>query len=166
MSFWEFSLQFYARPRVAAACIEWQDRCGADVNVLLYLLFLADQGRMVSREDVTRIDASVRPWREEIVAPLRLVRRALKHSIGSIEAGRGQSLRTEIKRVELEAERLQQETLEHFVPATSLGIMTPSRIEAARANLAAYAAHLGEVPDALMAPLLGAFDGTTADLRR
>jgi len=39
--FWRFSLRFYSRPGVAAACLALQDEAGADVNLMLFLLFLA-----------------------------------------------------------------------------------------------------------------------------
>ena len=37
--FWRFSLQLYRLPGVAEACIELQEKCGADVNLLLFLLW-------------------------------------------------------------------------------------------------------------------------------
>ena len=160
-AFWRFSLRFYALPEVGAACIGLQDRCGVDVNVLLYLLFLATQDCAISRDDVARIDAEVHAWREGVVAPLRAVRRRLRTPIGRIDPQTAETLRTNIKRIELEAERIQQATLERIVPAATLRVSAPSRAGAARANLAAYAAHLGGLPDDLLVPLLQAFDATS-----
>ena len=34
--FWRFALGFYARPGVAPACLELQDRHGKDVLIALY----------------------------------------------------------------------------------------------------------------------------------
>jgi uncharacterized protein (TIGR02444 family) len=157
-AFWRFSLRFYALPGIGAACIDLQDRCGVDVNVLLFVLFLADRGRAISREDAARIDAEVRAWREGVVAPLRAVRRSLRTPIGSFDRDTAETLRTNVKQIELEAERMQQETLERMNPAAATGVSTPSRAGAARTNLAAYGAHLGGLPDELLAPLLQAFD--------
>ena len=67
--FWRFSLQFYALPGVAPACLVLQDKGGADVNLLLFLLFLAETGRQVTRDDVARLDAHVKTWREGTVVP-------------------------------------------------------------------------------------------------
>ena len=52
--FWQFSLDFYARPGVADACLELQDRAGVDVNVLFFVLYLAAQEREVNRNEVGR----------------------------------------------------------------------------------------------------------------
>jgi uncharacterized protein (TIGR02444 family) len=164
-AFWRFSLQFYALPGVAATCIDLQDRHGVDVNVLLFLLFLAEAGRAVSADDIARIDAEVHDWSEGVVVPLRTVRRSLRTPIGRIDRDAAEVLRTEVKRIELAAERIQQETLERLVPAATVGISAPSRAEAARANIAAYSIQLGGLPDELLAPLLQAFDATPDALR-
>ena len=156
--FWRFSLRFYALPGVASACIDLQDRHGVDVNVLLFLLFLAEEGRAVSPEEVARIDAAVRVWRDGVVVPLRTVRRNLRASIGEMARDAAEALRTNVKRVELEAERIQQETLERLMPASATGALVPSRTIAARANLAAYGSRLRGLPDELLTPLLQAFD--------
>ena len=44
-SFWAFSLEFYARPGVAEACLALQDRHGLDVNILLLCCWLGWSGR-------------------------------------------------------------------------------------------------------------------------
>ena len=45
--FWRFSLHFYRQPGVSDACIALQDGCGVDVNLLLFLLWLADEGQLL-----------------------------------------------------------------------------------------------------------------------
>jgi uncharacterized protein (TIGR02444 family) len=161
-AFWDFSLKFYALPGVAAACIELQDHHGVDVNVLLHVLFLAVRGRAVTRDDVARIDAAVAGWRREVVVPLRSVRRSLRDPVAGFDPDRARSLRTEVKRIELEAERIQQETLERLSPAGGRAVAASARAAAARTNLAAYSAHLGGLPDALLAPMLGALEAQMA----
>ncbi len=73
--FWRFSLRFYSRPGVAAACLALQDEAGADVNLMLFLLFLAEHKRQVIADDIPRLDSTVRAWRDCVVKPLREVRR-------------------------------------------------------------------------------------------
>ena len=46
--FWRFSLNFYRQPGVSDACIALQDGCGIDVNLLLFLFWLASDGQMVA----------------------------------------------------------------------------------------------------------------------
>ena len=142
-AFWRFSLGFYAIPGVAPACLELQDEANVDVNLLLFLLFLAQEGRAVTRDDVARIDASIAPWRAEVVEPLRTIRRQLKTGVGDIPPASSEALRTMVKKIELEAERLEQGRLESEAP--NLG--KPGPVEAAaRANLEAYEGHLGAFP--------------------
>jgi hypothetical protein len=100
----------------------------------------------------------VRGWRESVVVPLRTVRRSLRLAIGNADRDAAERLRAEVKRIELAAERIQQETLERSFPVRSSGTADRSRAGAARTNLAAYGACLGGLPDALLAPLLRAFD--------
>jgi len=155
-AFWRFSLRFYALPGVAPACLALQDEAQVDVNLLLFLLFLADGGRAVTGEDVARLDAEIAPWRTEVVEPLRALRRRLKTGIGDVPPAASEPLRNMVKKVELEAERLEQGRLENL--ALSLG-KPASREAAARANVAAYADYLGPLPAGSRDAVLAAFFG-------
>jgi uncharacterized protein (TIGR02444 family) len=156
--FWRFSLAFYRRPGVGEACIQLQDASGVDVNLLLFLLWLAAAKRRLSADEVRDIDDRARGWRELTVIPLRAVRRNLKGNAPLVEAGLAEAYRSKIKAVELEAERLQQEALYALANSTTLGAGETAADEAARANIAAYQAVLSkEFPAAPVALLLGAF---------
>jgi uncharacterized protein (TIGR02444 family) len=137
--FWRFSLQFYRQPGVAEACIALQEQAGADVNLLLFLLWHAAQQRRLAAAEIERLEHTIAPWRDRAVVPLRAIRRALKSPPGLVEPGTAEAFRTRIKAVELEAERLQQEAMHDLVRAGLLGEAAPSVAEAARANMAAYA---------------------------
>lgn len=158
--FWRFSLRLYARPGVAPACLALQDEAGVDVNVMLFLLFLADRGIAVSSDDVQRFDGAVREWREEVVKPLRALRRRLKSGIEPVARGDSDIFRNAVKRAELEAEHMQQDVLWKLVPAPPARALP--RAEAARTNLAAYAATLRPFPREAAAEILAAFDALTA----
>ena len=135
---WSFSLAFYARPSVALACLQCQDQAGADVNLVLFLLWQHAAG--FSAEEVAAIDREVRVWREQAVQPLRAVRRYLKGKDA-------ETFRNAVKAVELEAERLEQNSLSRHA--------RPDRNGTARANLEAYETVLGRKlpPDAVSALL-------------
>jgi uncharacterized protein (TIGR02444 family) len=156
-AFWEFSLAFYAVPGVADACLTLQDRNGADVNVLLYLLYAAQAGRALSPADIAAIDALARPWREAIVLPLRTARRALKATIGRFEPAATARLRDELKRVELHAERLQQQTLERLAPPGTPRASDADVADCARAHLNVYGRTLGSLDAAAANDILDAF---------
>ena len=134
--FWRFSLQLYRRPGVADACIALQEEAGADVNLLLFLLWHAAQRRALSVEEVAGLEAKVAAWRERAVIPLRAIRRTLKSPQALVEAGDAEAFRTRIKAVELEAERLQQEAM--YAIAAPSGEPFASPAAAAHASIEAY----------------------------
>src|SRR5277367_3501740 len=110
-TFWRFSLHFYRQAGVSDACIALQDGCGVDVNVLLFLLWLAAERQLLSADDVKKIDDAVAGWRNLTVIPIRDIRRMLKDTPTLVEPTKQEAFRTRVKAVELEAERLQQEAL-------------------------------------------------------
>src|SRR5215467_8805756 len=101
-AFWSFSLAFYGRPGVSERCLALQDEHGLDVNLVLLCCWLgwSGKGRLASA-DLAALDAAVAPWRSAVVERLRAVRRALK----TIAAPGAPSLRGEVQRLELAAER-------------------------------------------------------------
>lgn len=135
-SFWEFSLAFYSDAAVQAACLSFQDSHGGDVNVLLYLLFRARDGGSYDVAGVEAVDAGVSSWREEVVRPLRAVRRVLKTSTFLPDGEAQEGFRNKIKKVELDAEKLQQSVLEGNAPAPATSGLAPRA--AATQSLAAY----------------------------
>lgn len=137
--FWRFSLAFYRLSAVAEACLTLQEESGVDVNLLLFLLWHAAERRRLARADVERLEAEIAPWRSATVVPLRGIRRALKLPPALVEPATAEAFRTRIKAVELEAERLQQEAMYAGLATKMLGEEAPSVMEAAEANIAAYA---------------------------
>jgi uncharacterized protein (TIGR02444 family) len=155
--FWRFSLRFYRRPGVADVCIALQDACGVDVNVLLFFLWLATAKKCVPPAAAQEVCARVTPWRDDVVVPLRTLRRRLKDGSLLVERGTAELFRTRIKAIELESERLQQEAL--FALTAGLATENATTIQsAARANVAAYEQALArpftpEAVDVLLAAL-------------
>lgn len=99
-AFWEFSLEFHARPGVAPLCLALQDAHGVDVNIALLCCWL---GEPMDAAALAEADACVAEWRAEVVRPLRGVRRWLK--------GRDEALRAEVAKQELAAEQREQAML-------------------------------------------------------
>jgi uncharacterized protein (TIGR02444 family) len=135
--FWRFSLDFYRRPGVAEACLVLQDGCGVDVNLLLLFLWLATLRRLLTPQTVRTVCGRAERWREDVVKPLRAVRRRLKEGAHLVDRPAAEAFRARVKIVELESERLQQEAL--FALAAGLTSAEAATVEAAaRANVAAY----------------------------
>jgi uncharacterized protein (TIGR02444 family) len=155
--FWRFSLKFYRQPSVSEACIALQDEFGVDVNLLLFLLWLASDDRQLSVEEVRMLDDNVRDWRNLTIVPIRDVRRKLKGAATLVDPGTQEAFRNKVKAVELEAERLQQEALYAFAKSGPLGTETLPPV-AALANIAAYESVLGvNFPKPSVAALASAF---------
>ncbi|MCD6073885.1 MAG: hypothetical protein K0Q70_768 [Rhodospirillales bacterium] len=144
--FWNFSLRLYARPRVAPACLALQERRGIDVNVLLYCIWLgADRGVGVSEADAAKIAACVASWHDAVVRPLRAVRVDMKTARHGAPAALCDALRNDIKRAELDAERIEQQIL--FTQSWSDAPGATRSTPIARDNIYAYLKSLGIRPD-------------------
>ena len=153
--FWRFSLVFYRRAGVAEACIALQEEAGVDVNLLLFLLWQATRKRVLSVAEIGELERRIAPWRNATVIPLRTMRRALKSPPALVASGTTELFRTRIKTAELEAERLQQEAMYELVQISPLGKEVASTDDAARANVANYAAMMrANFPNAATETLL------------
>lgn len=163
-AFWTFSLAVYGGPGVPPACLRLQDEHGADVNVVLCALWLGTLGRALEPADALALGTAVAPWCEEVVQPLRRVRRWLKEPAETFAGAATEKLRERLKAVELESERLQQEALAAFVQTRTPGKPATASPALLEANLAAYAEAIGaEFPPADVAPLLAAATAIPTD---
>lgn len=155
--FWDFSARVYARPGVAEACVDMQDRFGLDVNLLLFCLWSAAAGPgRLSSADIAELETLVADWQATTVQPLRALRRRSRDRLGAELAG---FFRRAMLRVELEAERVEQELLFRWAAGRSRAGEIDLPAEAAR-NVVVYLSRrdiaTGQVADGLRV-LLGAF---------
>jgi uncharacterized protein (TIGR02444 family) len=140
--FWEFSVTVYGAPGVQEECLFLQDRHGLDVNLLLFCAYVgAVHGALLQESDVRAAAAAVAEWNKNIVGRLREARRALEPFAADLSVlnESATSLRTAVKAAELEAERIEQMTLETW---SSAHIETWPRAEPATAVAANIAALL------------------------
>jgi len=135
--FWQFSLTFYAQDGVAPACLRLQDRHGLDVNIVLYCCWAADRGVALDAAAIAGITDGTVAWRRAVIQPLRAVRRALGKGIALVAAPAREILRDDVKRLELDAEHLLQDTLWHAFPLPG-PVGTRDSGALARANLECY----------------------------
>jgi len=100
-SFRAAALALYEQPAVREACLRLQDRDGFDVVVLLYCLWAAGSGRApLDGGRLQAIEATLQPWRETAILPLRAVRRRLKGD----ERDPGEAVRRHVAQAEIAAE--------------------------------------------------------------
>lgn len=157
--FWRFSLNYYKQAGVSDACIALQDQCGVDVNLLLFLFWLASERQVLSAGDVKKLDATIQSWRELTIIPIRDTRRKLKGAKTFVDPAKQEAFRDKVKAVELSAEQLQQEALYAFTQKGPLG-QPAEPLAAARGNVAAYEQAIGKsFPKPAVDTLIHAFDG-------
>ncbi|HEY0233667.1 MAG TPA: TIGR02444 family protein [Afipia sp.] len=114
---WAFDLRVYAWPGVADACLTLQDRAGVDVMLLLICAFASVEKRiLLTQAEIREIDEACRPWREEVVRSLRLIRKRLKTGPPPAPDDKTEQFRKTIKVAELAAERLQNRLLADRLP--------------------------------------------------
>jgi uncharacterized protein (TIGR02444 family) len=131
--FWQFSGSVYARRGVAEACLALQERHRLDVNLLLFCAWAGSRGRRLDGGDLGLLRSVARPWHDQVVAPLRQVRRWLKQQT-SVPEELGETFREEVKTLELQAEMLEQLMLYQELAVTA-GEGTPEDVAA---NLLLY----------------------------
>src|SRR3979490_1765031 len=100
--FLKFSLGYYRGAGVSEACLELQDRCGVDVNVVLFLLWMASQKRALSAFQIKRLADKVRPWQIDVIGPIRALSRNIEAAVSEDNKVLAELFRTRIKAVELE----------------------------------------------------------------
>jgi uncharacterized protein (TIGR02444 family) len=105
-SCWSFVIDLYAKPGVAQACLELQDRLGVDVSFLLTALFYAVRHSLdLSADEIAKLDRHISAWRAEAIFPLRRLRRRLKS--GDLLSQSTDELYRRIKADELLAEQIE-----------------------------------------------------------
>lgn len=108
MSLWDWACAAYARPDVAARCLQLQDAFGQNVPLLLWAAWARPT-------DLHLVDAAVRTARAVDLAalqPIRTARRELKFPLPGLGDDAREGLRAQVKACELQAERILLEALE------------------------------------------------------
>lgn len=112
--FWVFSLEAYGRDGTAPACLALQDSKELDVNLLLFCCWAGAGGHALQASELEKLITAVKPWRSEIIEPLRAVRRQLGK--GGAHEGADSALLEKLKSAELESEAVQQRILFECLP--------------------------------------------------
>jgi uncharacterized protein (TIGR02444 family) len=109
---WDYALAAWERPGVRKACLELQDHHGQCVSLLLWRAWAAADGRRIDDGCLDRALLLARTWEPEIIAPLRMARRALDKTLKGQIDGATQRLRRVVRTSELKAEQALLESLE------------------------------------------------------
>ena len=132
MRLWQWALEVYARPSVAAACLSLQDDHGQNVPYLLWAAWRAHEGRPADVAEAARL---VRRWDAEVGGPLRAVRRAIKPAWPGVDDDAREDFRNAVKDLELRGEKVLMESLEALSgePGPALDLLD-ALLEAAQAS--------------------------------
>lgn len=132
--FWRFSIAVYAAPGVAGTCLRLQDEFGADVNMLLFVAWIAATRRArMTPQDFDRVTTAAVTWHDSLVKPVRAARRELKTSGGAVYAG--------IKAAELRLEQIEQALL--YDQSHTLDLAPSDSSDAVAAAIADHLQRLG-----------------------
>ncbi|SNS46530.1 TIGR02444 family protein [Tardiphaga sp. OK246] len=135
---WAFALRLYAKPGVAEACLTLQAEAGVDVMMMLVATFAASQRNiLLTPADIEAMNDICRPWREQVVHPLRALRITLKSGPAPAPSNATHRLREQIKASELTAERLENDLL-----ASWLEQKMPAQQQLARVDLVDIVKHI------------------------
>lgn len=161
-SLWDFAVSVYDHTGVEEACLALQDRFGVNVNMIMFCTWLAASN--VSPLDLEGFLAAALKissnWQRMLIGPLRACRRGLKvlaegaaEGIGrrgtSIEIGALPALREQVKKCELEAERLHLSVLASLADGVKAAPAGPVARQMAVSNLTVYFSAAGVTLDPL-----------------
>ena len=148
--FWDFSVKIYQYPEAEKACLELQDNHGLSVVMLLYCIWVGVFRGEFEDDIYAKASTFSLSWGNEVVMPLREVRRWMKSSRDEKMIS-GAPLREQIKAVELDAEHFQMNILEDLYSGTKeMPIGAEEQLLASARNLARYCTDSDVIFDALL----------------
>ena len=161
-TFWDYPIRVYALPRVSEHCLKLQDEFGFDVNLVLFSCW---HGREYGTLNTSLLHEALTfsaLWSTKVVQPLRSARRWMKsptqidaHQLSTPKAQTGfQHLRTQIKKIELQSEKFQEDMLESFITEAPQALTLEQRIDASVVNLRLLAERSAIVMSAPLAQTL------------
>ena len=150
-SFWNFAVRTYRCEGIPEVCLALQNERGADVNVLLFCCWMGATRGEFEIETFDMMLEFSRAWADRVVRPLRNVRTWMKIEgcpDPAMPVESCMNLRERIKKVEFEAEQLQENVMQSLVdtiPGVTLSVA--EQVRAAALNLRRYCEAEGIVSD-------------------
>ncbi|ESQ74982.1 TIGR02444 family protein [Asticcacaulis sp. AC402] len=119
--FWDWAVAVYGRGSVAEACLRLQDEGGHNVPLLLWAAWAGVHGVRIGDDLASQAAAIARVWSDEVIVPLRKVRRRMKAALHDGDDRDRMTVRNLVKATELEAEKaLMAQLTELVVPGALL----------------------------------------------
>jgi len=143
-NFWNFSVQHYSRPGVADSCLALQDEHNLDVNLVLFCIWYGQNFGELSQLQLDEVISFSISWADNVVKPLRQARRWIKqhNEVLGIPGDSLEEFRSKVKRLELEAEHLQQDRLQQLLALDKPDCLSAGE-SAVSVNLDSYLIKMG-----------------------
>ena len=75
---WRFSNNIYRKEGVSEILLHVQDKFSIDVNMILFVAWLASVNRSLTASDIQDAQKLVSLWRTKVIVPVRNIRRSVK----------------------------------------------------------------------------------------
>ena len=142
MSFWNYSNEIYRITNVPETCLKLQNKYGLDVNMVLFCCWHGNNFGKMNEDLFIQCQNFSTTWTNNSVKPLREIRTWLK-SIGCLDQMLDvepcMNFRNQVKKVELESEKFQQDSLERFCNSIPIPDLDDSnKTEGIACNLKLY----------------------------
>ena len=96
---WRFSNNIYRKEGVSEILLHVQDKFCIDVNMILFVAWLASINRSLTATDIQDAQKLVSRWRVMVIVPVRNIRRSLKYFTGT------DYLYEDVKKLEIDTEK-------------------------------------------------------------
>lgn len=119
-SFWNFSLALYGRSESSGHCLALQNDHGFDVNLVLFCIWVGQNWGTMPNSIRSESIAFSTNWGQQVVQPLRGLRTDMKGNTSLSQQFSGdeyEDFRGTVKKLELAAEKKQQEFLQNLSSA-------------------------------------------------
>ena len=101
--FWQYAIELYRQPGVESACLQFQNTCGGNVNLLLFCCWLTSQHHGLTDDQLTELEKLVKYWDDLVLRELRQLREQCR--VGENASDLQQTVYQHLKALELKLEQ-------------------------------------------------------------
>ncbi|MDQ1363539.1 MAG: hypothetical protein QG652_1400 [Pseudomonadota bacterium] len=143
--FRNYTSQLLQMPEVASVCLAMQDNFDADVNLLLFCCWAAENRRQLDDGDIHKLIQAGEPWQSVIIRPLRETRKLMKSQVIAMPTYLHTKTMANLTEMEINAEHMAQLNLEKTIIFSRHETGELSVIDTAARNLMTYVQKLEKI---------------------
>ncbi|MDG1987207.1 MAG: TIGR02444 family protein [Halieaceae bacterium] len=126
---WRFSNNIYRKEGVSEILLHVQDKFSIDVNMILFVAWLASVNRSLTASDIQDAQKLVSLWRTKVIVPVRNIRRSVKDFSGT------DYLYEDVKKLEIDTEKEELKILYNNYIALSSEQKSELKLDLLESNL-------------------------------